>query len=332
MNSWDRLFLSPEFLIVAFLGVVVLLFLLLKIIDVINNYKSRKHLENLAFFFSEQGDTAMKNLLDTLSSAVSEAEKAPLGAHNTARHENLAAAVKRTMAQGDQVGSLLGQLAVLNGVNKAGAELKDINDALEGNVAGAQKAFNESTPTYLQATLAAQEELQQIAAPSEVTPPVEASPEPVSDMPAATDDASPAADGSEVEQNAHHNTGEVVSINRGQQEQEMSADDVRAAIQAMPYLHSIFTGAGVNQNNGWTWDSLPNHAIDQLLAHFRGKAATIDGTSEEKSIFKFLGGLKNHRNEAKMHKTGSWFFSSYKGLQETVVLFFCFSFDKYDII
>lgn len=306
MNQWDRVYLAPEFPIILCFSAVVLLFLLLRVIDVINNRKSRKYLGKLAFFFDEQGDNAMKNLLDTLANAVEEGHKTPLIAHNDARARNLGEAIKRTMQQGNQVGALVGQLAVLSGVNKASSELKDLNDALEGNVAGAQKAFDDATPSYIQATLMAQQQPEQLtsveegttakelSAPAEVPAPVEAA-EVAPPVEASSEDRAPAEG---------VNLTLVQSTSDTPSGEEVVIDPEEAVILEKISNFSHLHGYNLKPSGKNSLMDLSTSSFTDLFAHFRGKSSCTGALDEEKEIFAYLERVKARRNEAKMQKVG----------------------------
>lgn len=247
----------------------------------------------------------MKSLIDTLASAVQEGSNAPLTAHNEARAKNLGESIKRTMQQGNQVGALVAQLSVLNGMNKAGAELKDLNDALENNVAGAQEVFDKATPDYVQATLSAQQAPEQLGAVQENTSTKELSapadtPTPnevaeVVEPPTSTEVHVPVEG---VNLTLVQNTSDSLSGGESIVDSEEAA--ILQKISTIPHLH----GYNLKPNGKCSLMDLSTTAFADLFAHFRGASSCTDATDEEKEIFTYLDGVKTRRNGMKMQKTG----------------------------
>lgn len=307
------MYLSPDFPYLVCIAVVVLLFLLLLGMNVIYNRKSSKNLGKLATFFDNEGDEIMKNIFAKAVQGVNDELKgAPVNGNAQMLEEIFGKIYRRSKQQGFGLAQLMSAASFTEAANAQQSEMNDIIESIRAELVSESNRFDANTRVYLEKALGNPQQLVQALQNFAAAQGGDTSVSP------ETADASPAVHVVEVEQTATAGSGDVVAFHRA-----MTEDEVKVAIQAMPWLHSIFTGVGINQNNGWTWEGLPNNVIEQLLAHFRGKAATTDATSEEKCIFKFLGELKTHRSESKMRKTG-WISYPYISCRQLQLIFLFF--------
>jgi len=112
MNTWDRLYLSPEFYIVVFLFVIIFIFFIFGVINVINNWKTRKNSDKLTEFFVE------------LMSSPEEAKKAKAKLDTTNK----------------ELAELVDNISFIQAANKIAAETEeDISDAQKALLLEASK-------------------------------------------------------------------------------------------------------------------------------------------------------------------------------------------------
>lgn len=164
---------SPDFLIFSVIVLFMILYLVFKVIDVVNNTKKRKSLERIVNFFVSEGDVTMKNLF-TQAVADVDAEHAaqPISGNEQDLSAIFAKVYRRSEQQGLGLAQLMSVSSFLKAVNKQQGEINEIIVAVRAELNSESCRFDANTKAILQNALAKGPDelvkvLQQVAAQPE---------------------------------------------------------------------------------------------------------------------------------------------------------------------
>lgn len=164
---------SPDFLIFSAIVFFMILYLVFKVIDVINNNKKRKSLERIVDFFVVQGDITMKNLFAKAVAGVDAAHAAqPISGNEQELSAIFAKVYKRSEQQGFGLAQLMSAASFVKAANAQQGEINEIIDAVKAELNSASCRFDNETKQFLQNALAKGPDefvkvLQQVATQSE---------------------------------------------------------------------------------------------------------------------------------------------------------------------
>lgn len=151
----------------------MILYLVFKVIDVVNNTKKRKSLERIVNFFVSEGDVTMKNLF-TQAVADVDAEHAaqPISGNEQDLSAIFAKVYRRSEQQGLGLAQLMSVSSFLKAVNKQQGEINEIIVAVRAELNSESCRFDANTKAILQNALAKGPDelvkvLQQVAAQPE---------------------------------------------------------------------------------------------------------------------------------------------------------------------
>ncbi|MDD2907702.1 MAG: hypothetical protein PHH98_03615 [Candidatus Gracilibacteria bacterium] len=148
-------FHSPDFLIFSTILFFLILFLILKVIDVLNNRKKRKSLENIVNFFVEEGDFAMKNIFQKAISQVDAAHAAkPISGNEEELSAIFSKVYERSQQQGFGLAQLMSAASFVKAANAQQGEINEIIEAVKAELASASCRFDADTKQFLQNALA----------------------------------------------------------------------------------------------------------------------------------------------------------------------------------
>ncbi|NVP18064.1 hypothetical protein HUU51_05100 [Candidatus Gracilibacteria bacterium] len=146
---------SPDFLIFSVLVLFMILYLVFKVIDVVNNTKKRKSLERIVNFFVVQGDITMKNLFAKAVAQVDAAHAAqPISGNEEVLSSIFAKVYKRSQEQGFVLAQLISAKSFVEAANKQQGEINEIIDAVKAELSSESCRFDANTKAFLQNALA----------------------------------------------------------------------------------------------------------------------------------------------------------------------------------
>jgi len=146
---------SPDFLIFSVIVLFMILYLVFKVIDVVNNTKKRKSLERIVNFFVSEGDTVMKNLFAQATSQV-DAEHAaqPISGNEQDLSAIFAKIYKRSEQQGHGLAQLMSAASFVKAANVQQGEINEIIDAVRAELNSESCRFDANTKVFVQNALA----------------------------------------------------------------------------------------------------------------------------------------------------------------------------------
>lgn len=171
---------SPDFLIFSVLVLFMILYLVFKVIDVVNNTKKRKSLERIVNFFVVQGDITMKNLFAKAVAQVDAAHAAqPISGNEEALSSIFAKVYKRSQEQGFGLAQLMSAASFVKAANQQQGEINEIIDAVKAELSSESCRFDANTKAFLQNALAKGPDelikvLQQVSAQQDAEAPTQA--------------------------------------------------------------------------------------------------------------------------------------------------------------
>lgn len=146
---------SPDFLIFSVLVLFMILYLVFKVIDVVNNTKKRKSLERIVNFFVSEGDITMKNLFAQAVAGVDAAHAAqPISGNEQELSALFAKVYQRSEQQGFGLAQLMSAASFVKAANKQQGEINEIIDAVKAELNSASCRFDNETKQFLQNALA----------------------------------------------------------------------------------------------------------------------------------------------------------------------------------
>lgn len=155
MDQWSMFLHSPDFLIFSVLVLFMILYLVFKVIDVVNNTKKRKSLERIVNFFVVQGDITMKNLFAKAVAQVDAAHAAqPISGNEEALSSIFAKVYKRSQEQGFGLAQLMSAASFVKAANQQQGEINEIIDAVKAELSSESCRFDANTKAFLQNALA----------------------------------------------------------------------------------------------------------------------------------------------------------------------------------
>lgn len=155
MDQWSMFLHSPDFLIFSVLVLFMILYLVFKVIDVVNNTKKRKSLERIVNFFVVQGDITMKNLFAKAVAQVDAAHAAqPISGNEEVLSSIFAKVYKRSQEQGFVLAQLISAKSFVEAANKQQGEINEIIDAVKAELSSESCRFDANTKAFLQNALA----------------------------------------------------------------------------------------------------------------------------------------------------------------------------------
>lgn len=264
---------SPFFIIFLLILLVSIAFLILRIIAVYNEVKSRKLLEKL-FNETDGGDT-MKPLdgKTILEQALQGLTPTDASGNQTALVQFLASAAQGFANQSTGALQKLQQLAMVKAASEAMRTGEQINESLDSHIQAAQGQFDEETPRQVADALG------------------NATPEQNS------------LEGSSAESASQVNVGTPVEISPGtstevnQETEEAFVRGLIASPDFREHLLPYFTTSGkaVDIDNGYRFSDIPKNLFDNLYGYFNGRKS--DG-GNYKRAYDFLQRVKSERNGA----------------------------------
>ncbi len=133
----------------------MILYLVFKVIDVVNNTKKRKSLERIVNFFVSEGDTTMKNLFAQAVAGVDAAHAAqPISGNEKDLSALFAKVYQRSEQQGFGLAQLMSAASFVKSANKQQGEINEIIDAVKAELSSASCRFDNETKHFLQNALA----------------------------------------------------------------------------------------------------------------------------------------------------------------------------------
>ena len=155
MDQWSMFLHSPDFLIFSVIVLFMILYLVFKVIDVVNNTKKRKSLERIVNFFVSEGDTVMKNLFAQATSQV-DAEHAaqPISGNEQDLSAIFAKIYKRSEQQGHGLAQLMSAASFVKAANVQQGEINEIIDAVRAELNSESCRFDANTKVFVQNALA----------------------------------------------------------------------------------------------------------------------------------------------------------------------------------
>jgi hypothetical protein len=146
---------SPDFLIFSVIVLFMILYLVFKVIDVVNNTKKRKSLERIVNFFVSEGDTTMKNLFAQAVAGVDATHAAqPISGNEQELSALFAKVYQRSEQQGFGLAQLMSAASFVKAANKQQGEINEIIDAVRTELNSASCRFDNETKQFLQNALA----------------------------------------------------------------------------------------------------------------------------------------------------------------------------------
>ena len=155
MDQWSMFLNSPDFLIFSVIVLFMILYLVFKVIDVVNNTKKRKIWEKIVNFLVSEGDLTMKKLFAQAVAGVD----AELAAQPITGNEALLGAIfgkvhRRAEEQGFGLAQLMSAASFVKAANTQQGEINEIIIAVKAELNSASCQFDSNTKAFLQNALA----------------------------------------------------------------------------------------------------------------------------------------------------------------------------------
>gem|GEM_PF-5803195 len=155
MDQWTMFRHSPDFLIFSVIVLFMILYLVFKVIEVVNNTKKRKSLEKIVNFFVSEGDVTMKNLFAQAVAGVDADHAAqPISGNENELSAIFAKIYKRSQQQGFGLAQLMSAASFVKAANSQQGEFDEIITAVRGELNSASCRFDNETKQFLQNALA----------------------------------------------------------------------------------------------------------------------------------------------------------------------------------
>lgn len=133
----------------------MILYLVFKVIDVINNTKKRKSLERIVNFFVSEGDITMKNLFaKAIAQVDAEHSAQPISGNEQELSAVIAKVYKRSEQQGFGLAQLMSFSSFLKAANNQQGEINEIIIAVRKEMESENCRFDSETKQLLQNALA----------------------------------------------------------------------------------------------------------------------------------------------------------------------------------
>jgi len=133
----------------------MILYLVFKVIEVVNNTKKRKSLEKIVNFFVSEGDVTMKNLFAQAVAGVDADHAAqPISGNENELSAIFAKIYKRSQQQGFGLAQLMSAASFVKAANSQQGEFDEIITAVRGELNSASCRFDNETKQFLQNALA----------------------------------------------------------------------------------------------------------------------------------------------------------------------------------
>jgi len=167
---------SPDFLIFSVIVLFMILYLVFKVIDIVNNTKKRKSLERIVNFFVSEGDITMKNLFAQAVAGVDADHAAqPISGNEHDLSAIFAKVYKRSEQQGFGLAQLMSAASFLKASNAQQDEINEIIIAVRAELNSESCRFDANTKVFVQNALAKGPDelikvLQQVAVQQAETP------------------------------------------------------------------------------------------------------------------------------------------------------------------
>ena len=259
----ERIWLSPDFPLIFTISVIILFVVALKLIDVINNSKSRKLLEMLNEKFSiTEGEDIMKNLFENAVSEVdAKHQQSPVSGNEKTLTETFARLYKRSEEQGFGLAQLMSLASFAKHANKQQKEMDDIISSVRDLLAKESNHFDEETKKQVENALGGPQEL-------------------ITVLEKIQNDASPQKEETPQEED----TPQEEEI---PQEEEnlpiLSSDEAKHIIMETKALHSVLNGL---LNEDFSFDKIPEGKMFTIRRFFE-----IRKDPQSKQMFQFLQSL-----------------------------------------
>ena len=269
----------------------MLLFLVLRVIDVLNNRKSKKHLETIVTFLTHQGDTAMKSFFKNASDQVNaELAAKPVTGNEQMVTKTFADIQRQAAQQSFGLVQLMLMAAVAKAANAQHAEMDEIIQSVRHQLATEGATFDGQTREYLEHALGSDpaelvKVLQSVANTQLSAPEPQAVP-PVPQEPVPTDGPKsyrPPPD-----------SGNVVSFSKNT-ENDPREPEIKAMLSQVSWLKVPLP------NEPYSLKELPVSTFDRLWGAFNVKA---DKNKNEMQIYEYLFEIHNARSMGVGHKVG----------------------------
>lgn len=311
---------SPDFLIFSVIVMFMILYLVFKVIDVINNTKKRKSLERIVNFFVSEGDTVMKNLFaKAIAQVDAEHSAQPISGNEQELSAVIAKVYKRSEQQGFGLAQLMSFSSFLKAANNQQGEINEIIIAVRKEMESENCRFDSETKQLLQNALAkGPDELIKVlqqAVQAEAPAPAEAQPE--TSVVESTEISAPV---STVADN-------VVSIDSVASEENSAT----AVVDNEEELKQLLAGCDwlpvKLPEEPYKIMDLPASTFDRLWGAFNVR---LHKTSDEQRASQLLDGIKTIRDGEPAQKVG-WNNPTIRKSCWNMQLFFIFK-NIYDII
>lgn len=180
MDQWSMFLHSPDFLIFSVIVLFMILYLVFKVIDVVNNTKKRKSLERIVNFFVSEGDTVMKNLFaQAVANVDAEHAAQPISGNEQDLSAIFTKVYRRSEQQGFGLAQLMSAASFVKAANQQQDEINEIIVAVRAELNSESCRFDANTKAILQNALAKGPDelikvLQQVSAQQDAEAPTQA--------------------------------------------------------------------------------------------------------------------------------------------------------------
>lgn len=282
---WTQIYLSREypiilgfFVILVIILVLALLGIVLKIIDVMNNRKSRILLERLTQELFDEGENTMSLFDDVVQGA----KTPPQGNRNPQAH-TYTRILEEAGAQQTGVVEKLNILAAVNAANRHQSDVANFLKDLDGAIDETQHRFEGNAQMYREGALGSAPSTASIgqeSAPSEA-PPAESQAElAVPEAPSVEPTAEVAG---------QNGTSAETNLESAELLPELNEGEVKKVLSEMKGVEAIMTAIGITHGSmDYSFAELPRAALESLKTYFKSRSNMGFATLQDKQVFQFL--------------------------------------------